>query len=403
MPSRRTLPVLLVLVLTLVSAAPAGAASATAARKRQEQLRAERAKAAAQVDALKSSDADLEKAVAALASQVKAQDAKVAAVRQAVAVADREVTAAAQRITSTEQEMVGLRDAVVTRAVDSYMRPGSSSIEGITGAKNLEDASRRTSMLRQVANGDRDVLDQLRATREDLGIERERAEAARKVAAERREAANAQLSALKSNLADKARVEAALDARIKQVTAEVVALEQEDAALREVIKAESARAAAARAAAAAAAAAERASRSAASAAPAARAAAAPPARPVTGGGGMQWPVNGPVTSEFGPRWGRLHAGIDISAPNGTPIRAAKAGTVILAGWYGGYGQAVVVDHGGGLTTLYAHQSRLGTSTGQEVSAGEVIGYVGSTGNSTGNHLHFETRVDGSPQNPRRYL
>jgi murein DD-endopeptidase MepM/ murein hydrolase activator NlpD len=389
MTLRRLAAALLATLLLAASAPPAAAASASAARKRQEQLRAERAKAAAQVDALKSSDADLERAVATLAAQVKAQDAKVVAVRQSVAVAERAVAEADENIAATEQEIVGLRSAVVARAVDTYMRPTPSSFDGISGAKDLEDASRRASMLRQVANNDRDVIDELRARKEDLGIARERAEEARAVAAERRKAATAQLSALKANLADKARVEAALDARIKQVTAEVAALEQEDAALREIIKTESARAAAARAAAAAA----RASRSASEPAVPARAS----------GSGMQWPIRGTVTSEFGPRWGRLHAGIDISAPNGTPIRAAKTGTVIFSGWQGGYGQAVVIDHGGGLTTLYAHQSRLASSSGQDVEAGQVIGYVGSTGNSTGNHLHFETRVDGSPQNPRRYL
>lgn len=386
---RRLAAALLAVLLVAASTEPASAASSSAARKRQEQLRAERAKAAAQVSALKSSDAELEKAVAALSAQVRAQDAKVVAVRQSVAVAEQEVAEAEEGIASTEQEIAELRSAVVARAVDSYMRPTPSSFDGISGAKDLEDASRRASMLRQVANRDSDVIDELRATREDLGIARERAEAARAVAAERRKAATAQLSALKSNLADRARVEAALDARIKQVTAEVAALEQEDAALREMIRTETARAAAARAAAAT----ERASRSASSATAPVRAS----------GSGMQWPVNGTVTSEFGPRWGRLHAGIDISAPNGTAIRAAKAGTVIYSGWQGGYGQAVVIDHGGGLTTLYAHQSRLASSSGQDVEAGQVVGYVGSTGNSTGNHLHFETRVNGSPQNPRRYL
>lgn len=403
---RRLAPILVAAVLLAALSAPAGAATAAEARKRQEQVRAKRAEAAAQVNALKSSDVELEKAVAVLATQVRSQDAKVAAIRQAVGVAERQVVASEEKITATEIEMQSLQAAVVDRAVVSYMRPAHGSIEGIAGAKSIEDASRRSSMLRQVANSDRDVIDELRATREDLGVEREKAEAARRLAAERREAAKEQLGALKGNLAAKARVEAALDARINEVSAEVVALEKEDAALRETIARETARVAAARAEAAARAAAERASRAAAAARrPVAAPAASAPAEVTrrVSGSGMQWPVNGTVTSEYGSRWGRLHAGIDIGAPNGTPIRAAQSGTVIFAGWQGGYGQAVVIDHGGGLTTLYAHQSRLGTSAGQEVSAGQVIGAVGSTGNSTGNHVHFETRVDGSPQNPRRYL
>lgn len=378
--TRRLAPLVLVILLVTAGSTPAGAASAATARKRQEQIRAERAKAAAQINALKSSDVQLEKAVAALATQVKAQDAKLASIRQAVATAEAEVAQSEQRIAETETEMTTLHTAVVDRAVASYMRPQQSAMQSLTQAKDLEDASRRASMLRQVTNSDSDVIDQLRATRQDLDVEREKAEAARKVAAERREVAKQQLAVVKKNLADKARVEAALDARIKQVSAEVDALAKEDASLRAVISQESARAAA-----------QRASRS------------AGDATTRVSGTGMRWPVNGTVTSEYGSRWGRLHAGIDIGAPNGTPIRAAKAGTVIFAGSHGGYGLAVIIDHGGGLTTLYAHQSRLGSSSGQDVDAGDLIGYVGSTGNSTGNHLHFETRVDGSPQNPRRYL
>ena len=121
------------------------------------------------------------------------------------------------------------------------------------------------------------------------------------------------------------------------------------------------------------------------------------------GAGLIWPVRGPVTSGFGMRWGRMHEGIDIGAGTGTPIHAAKAGTVIFSGTMNGYGNVVVVNHGGGFSTLYAHQSRRASVEGQAVSQGQVIGYVGSTGHSTGPHLHFETRINGNPQNPRRYL
>lgn len=120
-------------------------------------------------------------------------------------------------------------------------------------------------------------------------------------------------------------------------------------------------------------------------------------------GGWTWPSSGTVTSGFGYRWGRLHAGIDIGAPTGTPITAAKGGVVSFVGVMGGYGNIVVVDHGGGMTTRYAHQSQFGSSVGQTVSAGDRIGYVGSTGNSTGPHLHFEVRINDQPQNPIGYL
>jgi murein DD-endopeptidase MepM/ murein hydrolase activator NlpD len=119
--------------------------------------------------------------------------------------------------------------------------------------------------------------------------------------------------------------------------------------------------------------------------------------------GFIWPVDGILTSPFGPRWGRLHAGIDIAAPGGTPIRAAKDGTVTLAEPYGGYGNYTCVDHGTGLSSCYAHQSGFATTDGADVSQGDVIGYVGNTGASFGDHLHFEVRLDGTPVDPLGYL
>jgi len=119
--------------------------------------------------------------------------------------------------------------------------------------------------------------------------------------------------------------------------------------------------------------------------------------------GFIWPVNGTVTSGYGWRWGRLHEGIDIAAPSGTPIWAAAAGTVIYAGWLGGYGNLVVVDHGNGLATAYAHASAVLVSVGQSVGQGETVSLVGSTGNSSGPHLHFEVRVNGSAVDPLLYL
>jgi peptidoglycan DL-endopeptidase CwlO len=123
----------------------------------------------------------------------------------------------------------------------------------------------------------------------------------------------------------------------------------------------------------------------------------------TGAGGLVWPVSGPVVSPFGMRWGRLHAGVDISAPSGTPIRAAAAGRVVLLGWTGGYGNYTCIQHGGPLSTCYAHQSRYATSSGASVGQGQVIGYVGCTGHCYGDHLHFETRINGSPVDPAGYL
>jgi murein DD-endopeptidase MepM/ murein hydrolase activator NlpD len=119
--------------------------------------------------------------------------------------------------------------------------------------------------------------------------------------------------------------------------------------------------------------------------------------------GLVWPVAGPVTSPFGMRWGRMHEGIDIGAPTGYPIHAAAAGTVIYCGWEQGYGNLVVLDNGGDLSTAYAHQSSIAVTCGQQVNQGDVIGYVGCTGHCYGPHLHFEVRINGTPVDPLGYL
>jgi peptidoglycan DL-endopeptidase CwlO len=132
--------------------------------------------------------------------------------------------------------------------------------------------------------------------------------------------------------------------------------------------------------------------------------AALPAGPIqAGSGGMIWPVNGPITSPFGWRWGRMHEGVDIAVPSGTPIRAAKAGVVAIAAPTGGYGNYTCVNHGGGLSTCYAHQSTFAAGVGDSLGEGEVLGYVGCTGSCFGDHLHFEVRVNGSAVDPMGYL
>jgi len=119
--------------------------------------------------------------------------------------------------------------------------------------------------------------------------------------------------------------------------------------------------------------------------------------------GFIWPVDGVVVSGFGMRWGRMHEGIDIAASSGTPIRAAASGTVIHAGWLGGYGNLVVIDHGNGLATAYAHASSILVGVGQQVAQGETVSLVGSTGHSSGPHLHFEVRINGVAVDPLLYL
>ena len=129
-----------------------------------------------------------------------------------------------------------------------------------------------------------------------------------------------------------------------------------------------------------------------------------PAGPIQGGSsGIIWPVNGPVVSGFGMRWGSMHEGVDIAVPTGTPIRAAASGTVAIAAWTGGYGNYTCIDHGGGLSTCYGHQESFAVSGGQRVSQGQVIGYSDCTGHCFGPHVHFEVRINGQAVDPMGYL
>lgn len=368
----------LVALLIVAVAPPAGAAESTSTiRAKREAARQKRARLASQLNQLRATDAQLTSAVKILDRQVAAQQAGADAARQSVQAALTAVAASEARIAVTETEMTTLHTEVVSRAVSVYVRPRDNAFAGVIGAKDLGDASRRSSLLAQVTNNDSDVLDRLRALREDLGDEKVKADAARDTAAERRQVVLARLTQLQTARKEKQRLSAALDARIRDYQAEADAVAQQESGLTALIRSrEQVR-------------------------PGSGVDAGPDGR--VSGAGLAWPIRGTLTSGFGQRWGRLHAGIDIGAGTGSPIRAAKAGDVIFAGVMSGYGNVVIIDHGGGLSTLYAHQSRLGTNDGARVAQGEVIGYVGSTGHSTGPHLHFETRVGASPQNPRRYL
>lgn len=118
---------------------------------------------------------------------------------------------------------------------------------------------------------------------------------------------------------------------------------------------------------------------------------------------FDWPVRGRISSTYGPRWGKMHNGLDIAISTGTPVKAAADGRITFAGWNGGYGILVIIDHGNGIETRYAHNSRLNVKVGQKVTRGETVAYSGNTGVSTGPHVHFEIRYRNNPVNPQTYL
>lgn len=363
----------LVVILGLGVAAPA-AAEPTAEEKRTA-AQTQKAEAAAELNTLRASDEELEAAVRALDAGVQVQSSDTQAAEQALGAAESNLGSAQSRLAATEARMGDLRQRAAAVAIQAYVHPGGDPLLQIVGAKDLAEASRRQTLLSTVVARDRDVLDQLRSARQDQQSERENVARARDLAEERRSAAAARLAELEQALADQSRLQSALETRIDQLSAEVDALAREEAALSALILTRQASSGGTQ-----------------SGAPR-----------QSSGGGMIWPTTGSTTSSFGDRWGRLHAGLDIANDLGTPISAAQGGTVILAGWNGGYGNSVVIDHGGGLSTLYAHASNLIASEGQVVEQGELIAEMGSSGNSTGSHLHFETRLNGSPRDPTDYL
>ncbi len=364
----------------------AGAQSADP-RAARDAVRRERAASAAELDGLKAEDAVLEAAVAELNANVAAQEARVADARRATAEARSTAERLAAEVAATEQRVADLEQLLRDRAVESYIGQGAgrgSENDLLLDASDPTDLELRRVLIETVQGSDRGAIDQLAMTRQLL--DRQRDEVAEAIAeAERLEVeTQARLDELAAARAEQQRLADALQARIDNVQAEVAALAAEEDALVAIIAAN-----------------EAAAREAANRGRGGNAA-GNVERPASASG-LIWPTTGPVTSGYGMRWGAMHQGLDIAPPYGTGVYAANAGIVIFAGGQGGYGNLILVDHGGGFVTAYAHLSGFAASSGQTVGRGELIGYVGSTGNSTGPHLHFETRVGGAAQNPYNFL
>jgi murein DD-endopeptidase MepM/ murein hydrolase activator NlpD len=361
--------------------APTTAAAAGDPAAEREQVRQRKAVLSGELSHLQASDAVLAGALEELEGQLADQRAAVQRARDAAVAAEEELADKRRSLRETRARVAELTERLVGRAVNSFINPSEPSFEDVLRSRDLGEAVRKDALMGELVARDDELVDALELAEARLVDEEEAANEASVRAGARREEAEDRLGELRGSRDEKDRLKSALDARQADVLAEVSALEASDAALTAIIQAyEAQQAAAARA-------------------NGSSAFTAPPA----GGGQCRWPVGGRVTSEYGRRWGRLHAGIDIATPSGTPIGAAIAGTIIYSGWQSGYGNVVIISHGGGLSTLYGHQSRLGVSLGQVVGQGQTIGYVGSTGHSTGPHVHFETRYGGVARNPRGCL
>lgn len=270
-------------------------------------------------------------------------------------------------IVDTQARIDALRAQVAEEAISIYVSPRNDALEVFTGSSDLDSSVRRQGLLRSlVETGDR-AADELRIARQDLLELRAALDGVAGGAALLRADVDATQAQLDGAAARRAEVAATLAARVEALDAEIVGQQRSEAKLVRVLSAAELEAE------------EQASRR------------------------LSSPIDAPITSEFGTRWGRMHNGVDFESDIGVPIYAAKSGVVIEADWLDGYGQVTVIDHGGGLTTLYAHQSAFEVGAGERVERGQLIGYVGVTGNSTGPHLHFETREHGVATDPRKYL
>lgn len=372
MPARRQrgAAALLAMVLLAVAAAPGWAQTADDLDENQEQ----QDELDTRLEILQADHAELEAALAATSDRVRQQEAAKREAEQRLEVARAEVRAARAAVVEMQAEIVELGHQADEDAVDLYMNPEPALT--VMDTDDLTQATRRDALLSTIAARHSDVLDRLGGLRIDLvDAEARSREAAAAVEAERAEVA-ARLADYQATLAQQQRLESALADRITAVQAEAEALAEEEAAIRAAL---------------------------------AQASQAPTTGP--GGSvqtppsaaGLQWPADGTITGVFGEdRGDHIHAGIDIANSPGTPIYAANSGTV-LGGCGGGYGNCVLIDHGDGMVTLYAHQTSIFVGAGQHVDRGQNIGTMGCTGSCTGPHLHFETRINGVPYDPMQYL
>ncbi len=373
-------------VLGLVGSSDAqGQDSIADARSQRDDIRDQKAEAARELDAAKAADAEVAAALQAITDSVNAQQQELDDARRRLDVARTVSEQAQAEVVAADDQRAGIEAQLGSLAVSGFLNSSQDGEQNIFfGAEDPTQAIRQQTML-QLANTDTaDLLEQLRVVIEDREISRSIAQAAVDEATLLEAEMMTLLADLEAQREVQATLKAELEARVQewQQTLDTFASEEEE--LTQFIREEEAK----------------------------LLPPPPPPSPAATGpsaAGFQWPINARVTSEFGyrihPIYGtrRLHAGIDLGASTGTPIAASKGGTVISAGPRGGYGNTVVISHGGGISTLYAHQSQIAVSAGQSVGRGEVIGYVGSTGNSTGPHLHFEVRVNGVATDPRPYL
>ena len=314
-----------------------------------------------------------------LSDSVSEAEAEYAEVSDALDATEGKIAANQDLLEETEQRLAVKQKVLRTRVRDIYMHGQLSYIDVLFGAQDLSDLFTRMELLTRVLKQDYTLVNQVIA---DKKVVEDARDALEEEYAERKELVREAAAREASLNAKRAEKDSMLDKRENDKELSQQAYEELLAASKEVENLiEQSR----------------------------YVYSGEGAFTGTGSGEMIWPIMGEITSEFGwrthPIYGdaRFHSGIDIAGDYGVPIHAAAAGQVIYAGWISGYGNAVIIDHGGGVSTLYGHNESLAVGEGQIVSQGQVIAYCGSTGNSTGPHCHFEVREGGEPVSPWSYL
>jgi murein DD-endopeptidase MepM/ murein hydrolase activator NlpD len=315
---------------------------------------------------------------------------EVAALRNREAAVQQQLTQAQNELDSAVHDLNILRErlhrsiaALRDRLVQIYKSDEPDALSAVLESDGYDDALSRYEYLQSIQNANDDLAGRVRELRDDKADTVQRVRTTRDSIAARKEELQRTREALQAREAELAAARERSKKALSRVDDHVDRLDSDVSDIEDKIQ----------------------KRLAAIAAQQSGVAALPAGAIQEAGNGFIWPVNGPIVSPFGMRWGRLHAGVDIAVPAGTPIRAAKAGTIAFVqdeASSGGYGNYTCIDHGGGVSTCYAHQSSFAITSGS-VDQGDVIGYVGCTGHCFGDHLHFEVRVNGTPVDPMGYL
>ena len=407
--------VTIVASLLMLSVLPAGAQApssdpAATERAERERARTRSGEVDQQLDEFTASDVELKAELARLDARMAELEAAAAEASSEQARIEGELTDMRERVAGAEADVAAAKELAAERAVQAYMQPDRESATQMLAAKDPQTLGRMNTLIRHVALYDRSVMVDRQMAEAQLTATRSELEAAQGRIDELAAQAGADLAEVQGMRARQDDVRVQLELRIDALRSESAQLEAQEANLTSlIVQRENAATSTTTTTAAAptttAPAPGQPPAPTTTKAPAAPTTTATPTTTKPSGGGLRWPVSGPVTSPYGPRWGTFHKGIDIGAGMGTPIAAAGSGTIFYSGQMDGYGNVILLDHGNGIVTLYAHQSQLIATKGQYVNAGATIGLVGSTGNSTGPHLHFEVRTgsNGVAVDPMGYL